>query len=34
MFTKWGQFAGPHNFKGLFEGLDIVWRLCIELSLG
>lgn len=33
MFVKWGRFAGPHNFEGLFEGEDVILRLRLELSL-
>lgn len=32
--AKWGHFARPHNFKGPFEGYDIVLRLRLELALG
>lgn len=24
LLAKWGQFSGPHNFKGLFEGQCMV----------
>lgn len=26
-------FAGPHNFKGQFEGLHLVFRLGLDLGL-
>lgn len=41
LLTKWGHFlgsenilAGPHNFKNLFEGNDLVLNSGLELGLG
>lgn len=34
--TFWGNeniSVGPHNFQGLFEGSDLVWRLGLESGL-
>lgn len=34
LVTKWGQYSGPHNFKGLVEVEDVVLMLRLALVLG
>lgn len=34
LLANWGHFAGPHTFKGPFDGSDVVLRLRFGVRSG